>query len=393
MLVYHWLTALQDNQRPADPFFSSLNPPPACTTGCRGSQQFACSPRSRKQPGCSSYLAPGSFGRKASAAKSFSCLLKISEQQVVQTDCSSLKHLWCQGWTGEGEEMLFRAWTYKDFWNPHSIFSPAGFHFLAKSYHYINIKNPPPHIFTIIHYSKSPRLLCKCFLGRDFPPKVLLSDHLRKQTEDCSVETQCTEWAKHCPDITLNLCYSPADAVQLMEPCWHALEGQTRTRIRDKSQNLERFCVELSMLLNLFWVLQKSSVCMYLHMHACVLLPVMEVLALYGKVRNMPSFPSSSTQNIFVSFAFLLGFLGLWSPQGKIQSSWAQQSPWHWAEWLGWLVHHTQYSSVSHCISPRYLNSQLRSGLAVLLLFLFTSLFFKLHQSTWALGPQLCQEH
>lgn len=90
----------------------------------------------------------------------------------------------------------------------------------------------------------------------------------------------------------------------------------------------------------------------------------------------------SPLRTFLFSFAFLLGFLGLWSTRCKIQSSWEQQSSWHWAEWLGWLVHHTQYNSVFSCISPPYLNLQLRTGLA-LLLFLFTSSFFRLYKSTW----------
>lgn len=146
------------------------------------------------------------------------------------------------------------------------------------------------------------------------------------------------------------------------------------------------------MLLKLFWLPQKSSVHAYVRMLAFVFLHVMEDLALHGQVRYMPSFSSSSTENnlsslIWFSFAFLLGFLHLWSPQGNIQSSGAQQSPCHWAGWCGQPVHCAQYSSVLNCIRLRYLNPQLRTALAALLLLLFTSLFPKLHQNTWGFTP------
>lgn len=45
-----------------------------------------------------------------------------------------------------------------------------------------------------------------------------------------------------------------------------------------------------------------KELCVYLHINACVLLPVIEDSGLHGKVRNMISFPSFSTQNIFIFF-------------------------------------------------------------------------------------------
>lgn len=189
---------------------------------------------------------------------------------------------------------------------------------------------------------------------------------------------KCTEWAKPCPDVTVNLCYSLIDAVQLMEPSWHALEGQTRTRIRDRSQNLGRFSVEFSDAPESLLSTAKSSVCMYLHTHACVLLPMMEDLALHGKVRNMTSFPFFSTRNIFIFFCISSRFPWFVKPTGQDPELLRTAKPTALGR-MAWIA------ATSHPIelSPRYLNLQLRTGLAVLLLFLFTSLFFKLYQSTW----------
>lgn len=42
---------------------------------------------------------------------------------------------------------------------------------------------------------------------------------------------------------------------------------------------------------------REICVCVFVRKHACVFLHVMDDLVLHGKVRNMPSFSSSSTKN------------------------------------------------------------------------------------------------
>lgn len=169
-----------------------------------------------------------------------------------------------------------------------------------------------------------------------------------------------------------------------MEPCRHALEGQPRTRLMDRTQYTRSFRLGLSDAPEaLLSTTKELSVCVCTYAYVCVS-ACDGWLGCTWEGEEYALLSSSSTKNnlsswIWFSFAFLLGFLGLWS-----QSSRAQQSPWHWAEWLGQLVHCTQYSSVLNCIiSLRYLNPQLRTALAVLLPLLFTSLFLKLYQGTW----------
>lgn len=103
-------------------------------------------------------------------------------------------------------------------------------------------------------------------MGADFPLEALLFDDLHKQTDDCSVDTQCTEWAKSCPDVTITSAIAPLMQWRLADILWKGRQVGLGTGARLWGGSVWSFL----MLLKLFKILQKlwKHIFTYICLHA-----------------------------------------------------------------------------------------------------------------------------
>lgn len=141
----------------------------------------------------------------------------------------------------------------------------------------------------------------------------------------------------------------------------------------------------------------KSSVCMYLHTHACVLLPMMEDLALHEKVRNTTSFPFFSTQNIFIFFCISSRFPWFVKPTGQDPELLRTAKPTALGRmvWIAGTSHTIQPSLQLHQPSSSQSSASYWFGSSPLSIYIFVlqavSKHLRLHPVPWAPCPQLCQ--
>lgn len=136
----------------------------------------------------------------------------------------------------------------------------------------------------IIHISQFPCLVHKCLLVGHYPLEVLLSDHHHKQTQSVLLTDDAQNGQKPSPVLLLTSATPPSMQRSWWSLCQHTQEGQPRTGLRDRSQNLGSFSMGLS---------AAPELSMYVHMRAYVFLHAIEYL-----VRNVTfSFFFFSVQN------------------------------------------------------------------------------------------------
>lgn len=138
---------------------------------------------------------------------------------------------------------------------------------------------------------------------------------------------------------------------------------------------------------------------MYLHINACVLLPVIEDLAPHGKVSNMISFPPFSTQNIFIFFCISSRFPWFVKPKGQDPELLRTAKPMALSRmaWMAGTSHTIQLSlqlhqpSLSQSSASYWFGSSPPLSIYIFVLQAVSKLL-GLHPLPWAPCPQLCQE-
>lgn len=241
--------------------------------------------------------------------------------------------------------------------------------------------------------------------GRDFPLEVFLSDHLHKQTEECSVDNSAQNEQNPAQMSPLTSTTAP-----LVQCSWWSLadmlwKGRQEVGLGTGAR-LGRFGVELSDAHeSLLSTAKALCACIYIYMPVWFCLWGKTWLDM-GKVRNMTSFPSFSIQNIFIffciSFKFpcfvkVCWFMHIWH---RARSRAAENSKAHGSGQNGldgWhITHNTAQPSIASASLSQSSASYWFGSSTSLSIYIFVlqavSKHLGLHPVPWAPCLQLCQE-